>query len=252
MCNEPQKQAYYYQWGEDYFFLAGRYETALHVAKPYLKQVSLQKSGAIRVLDAGSGPGNLISKIQHFGSVFSTDCSKEALEFCRAKHGNLVFMSSLNQFSVRDESFDFAFALEVFEHIEKDKEAFEELGRALKRGGYALLTVPAFPLLWSRHDEWFGHFRRYRKGELEQKMKKAGFNILRCCYYNGHLFLPMLVLRYFKKCFGLYEGQKQDDFYKVPKWLNVLLKFLIACEVKSGLYSKLPFGTNLICLAQKT
>ena len=54
--------------------------------------------------------------------------------------------------------------LDVLEHIEDDAGALAAARDALAPGGRLLLTVPAMPCLWSRHDEANCHFRRYTRG----------------------------------------------------------------------------------------
>ncbi len=53
-----------------------------------------------------------------------------------------------------DSTFDFAIAIESFEHIEANEEAMSELARALKPGGVAVITVPT-------HWTWIFEFGRH-------------------------------------------------------------------------------------------
>ena len=49
-------------------------------------------------------------------------------------------------------SFDIVAALDVLEHVDDDRAALQSLCAQLQPGGLLLLTVPAFPFLWGRHD----------------------------------------------------------------------------------------------------
>lgn len=67
---------------------------------------------------------------------------------------------------VKDESIDFLYSLNVFEHIENDSAAMSEVYRVLKPGGKALIYVPANQKLFSAMDAKVGHYRRYSKKQL--------------------------------------------------------------------------------------
>jgi hypothetical protein len=48
--------------------------------------------------------------------------------------------------------------------------------------------VPAFRFLWSGHDVFLEHKRRYRLGEVESTMRDAGLQVVRGAYYFGFVF----------------------------------------------------------------
>ena len=60
-------------------------------------------------------------------------------------------------------------------------------------GGVLIVTVPAFQFLWGYHDELHHHRRRYRRGELVQRLKAAGLTVAYAGYFNSILFLPAAV-----------------------------------------------------------
>ena len=82
------------------------------------------------------------------------------------------------------ESCDTIVIVNVLEHIEDDVTSLKELHRTLKPGGTLLIFVPALPFLYSALDKKFGHFRRYRLGELRSKCLVAGFNISTQRYFD--------------------------------------------------------------------
>ena len=251
MRDEPEKQLYYYELGEDYFWLAGHYDVSVLEFERHLMRIGRENGlGSFRVLDAGCGPGNLISRLKSRAVVFGSDFSEAALHFCLEKHRVPVFISNLESFSMKNNSLDSIISLEVIEHVERDRNVLKEFYRILKPGGFCIVSVPAFQILWSTHDEWFGHFRRYSRKELIEKVREAGFSVVSCNYFKCFLFFPMLVMRSVKKWFGLYHGKK-DDFYTIPEWLNRLLRWMMVTEARWKINSKLPFGTNLLCVFEK-
>lgn len=81
---------------------------------------------------------------------------------------------------------DTVMCLNVLEHIEEDVEVLEKSFSLLKRQrGRLILLVPAFKALYGRMDRLGGHFRRYNKKELVEKLKGTGFHIERMFYFNS-------------------------------------------------------------------
>ena len=89
-------------------------------------------------------------------------------------------------------AFELVGAFDVIEHIEEDEAVLTELGAALVPGGGLLLTVPQHPFLWSEADTAAHHVRRYRRGELDAKVRAAGFDILQSTSFLS-LLLPLLM-----------------------------------------------------------
>ena len=60
--------------------------------------------------------------------------------------------------------------LDVLEHIEEDLATLQAVGALLAPGGHAVITVPAYRWMWSAHDEFLHHKRRYTAAELRSKV----------------------------------------------------------------------------------
>ena len=115
--------------------------------------------------------------------------------------------------------------LDVLEHLEQDRESLSALVRALKPGGIVLATVPAFPFLWSAHDEANLHFRRYERPQLRQLVTSAGFNVRELHYFFGWPLPLMYARRFF--------AHSADDGYQVqipPRPVNELFRALSKAE----------------------
>lgn len=73
-----------------------------------------------------------------------------------------------------DEHFDTVLCTAVLEHLEEPDKAIMEANRVLKKGGYAIYTVPLF---WHLHEEP-GDFYRYTRYGLNYIFEKNGFEII--------------------------------------------------------------------------
>lgn len=91
-----------------------------------------------------------------------------------------------------EESFDVVLLLDVLEHVRDDVAFLRDLAaRRLRPRGILLVTVPAWPSLYGRHDVALGHFRRYRPDALHRLCREAGLHI----EAHGGLFHTLLGVR---------------------------------------------------------
>jgi SAM-dependent methyltransferase len=80
--------------------------------------------------------------------------------------------------------FDTVLCLNVLEHIEDDVAALRRIRGVLTDGGRLVLIVPAQRRLYGAIDQAIGHYRRYERGELVDKLQTAGFNIEHTSAFN--------------------------------------------------------------------
>lgn len=153
--------------------------------------------GPNKILDVGGGTGGDLEVLGKFGDVTLVDIHPEALA---AVPDHLVAekrQADICNLPYEDNTFDFAVSFDVFEHIEDDAKAVSEIYRVLKPGGILLMTVPAFPFLFSSHDVALEHKRRYTMKAIKQLL--SPFRDLRLYYWNSLLFFPGAVIRIFRK-----------------------------------------------------
>jgi len=151
--------------------------------KPYLGR---------RLAELGAGRGSLSKLLRKHGSLLATDYRTDYLgELCeRWKHLEQLRVASLDLTVVSDyevlRSFkpDTIVCLNVLEHIEDDRTVLRTLNEVLPADCRLIFLVPFNPRLFSEVDRQIGHFRRYQKGELEDKMEAAGFKVERQFYFN--------------------------------------------------------------------
>jgi len=87
--------------------------------------------------------------------------------------------------------FDVVTLLDVLEHVPDDAALLSSLTGVLRPGGYLLISVPAWPGLFSSHDAALGHQRRYRPREALALLRDASLDPLR----EGGLFHSLLLAR---------------------------------------------------------
>jgi SAM-dependent methyltransferase len=144
--------------------------------------------------------------------------------------------------------FDVVAAFDVLEHVEKDVESLARLGEQLSPGGRLIMTVPANPWLWSKHDETHHHFRRYTRASLTSALKRAGLEPVRISYFNTLLFPLIAGLRLARKAFGVTENA--DDAMPGPV-MNGIFKAIFGLESHMIGRVSMPVGVSLLAVAKR-
>lgn len=143
-------------------------------------------------------------------------------------------------------STDLVTALDVLEHVD-DHAALAEFQRVLRPGGWAVVTVPAFPFLWSERDELAGHRRRYRRESLVALFEASGLVVAETAYYQFMLF-PLLVAS--RIVARRRPGATTAEERPAPS-LNGALRRLNELEARLGGRVRWPWGSTLAVAARK-
>ena len=83
---------------------------------------------------------------------------------------------------------DLVLMMDVLEHVDDDRGLVRLYADKVPSGAHFLATVPAFRFLWSGHDVFLEHKRRYRLAEIERTMTDAGLEVVHGAYYFGFIF----------------------------------------------------------------
>jgi glycosyltransferase involved in cell wall biosynthesis len=146
-----------------------------------------------RILEIGSGFGNMTQFFAERERVIASDLDPVACETLRAAYrddpnlevDSLKFpLGEAARERLVRERLDTAVCLNVLEHIEDDRRTLSDLHEVLQPGGRLVLLVPALPVLYGTLDRALHHFRRYARAELEEKLAGAGFQIESLRYVN--------------------------------------------------------------------
>lgn len=133
----------------------------------------------------------------------------------------------------------------MLEHVADDAAAVAEFRRVLRPGGSAVVSVPAYPWLWSGHDVAQGHRRRYTKRTLEALLRGGGFRVRRLGHFNAFLLPGAVALRLFRR------SGAQSDLRRAPSPLNALLLRALRAERKRVLAGGFPFGLSVFAVSDR-
>lgn len=163
----------------------------------------------------GDGSG---TKIRHFHSVFEKVAGTIRTEI---RPDTIIYVN-------------------VLEHIEDDVRELNLIYDTLQPGGRCLIFVPAGRALFSKFDRSIGHFRRYAKRELEEKVRRAGFRVIKSKNFDAAGVLPWFIK--YRLLGSLSLDQRSVKLYDdlvVP----------IASRLEPRL--PIPFGKNVLLVAEK-
>jgi SAM-dependent methyltransferase len=180
--------------------------TALSNAKNFRKAIIHRFQDYLRgrILEIGVGIGQiteLLSVIKSIDEIVGIEPDACFYNSFKTRLPTIRLHAGTSLELDKNEAFDGIIMVNVLEHIEDDAAELRRLHKHLKsRKGYLCIFVPARQEIFSRLDSMFGHFRRYHKSELRQKLLESGFQIIQIRYFNliGYL-LWAVNFRFFKQ-----------------------------------------------------
>ncbi|MEZ4269216.1 MAG: class I SAM-dependent methyltransferase [Myxococcota bacterium] len=201
-----------------------------------------------RICDLGCGTGGNLAMLARYGVVTGVERDPMAARMAREATGFEVQVGTAEQTELASDSFDVVCLFDVLEHLPAEGPALAEIRRILRPGGRLLLTVPAFPLLWSGHDVALHHFRRYRRAGLARVLLNAGMDLQWLSYYNAALFPPVAAVRVGRRLLG--GGSARADLGASSDGLgSSVLEAIFAAERHIVGRIPLPVGVSLIGVA---
>lgn len=192
-----------------------------------------------QILDFGAGIGFFAQKLFERGYTVNCIEPDEQQALMIRNHGITAF-NHID--SIKNDSMDFVYSLNVLEHIENDSAALVDIYQKMKPGGKLFLYVPALQILYSSMDKKVGHYRRYNRNNLENIVKKAGFKIIKSRYADSLGFFATLLYKWIGNDAGTINPKSlviyDRLFFPISRMLDYVLGFL--------------FGKNVMLVAKKT
>lgn len=141
---------------------------------------------------------------------------------------------------------DLVLMMDVLEHVDDDRWLVRHYADKVPSGAHFLVTVPAFTFLWSGHDVFLEHKRRYRLPEIETTMRDAGLDIVRGSYYFGFVFPLAAAVRVADRN----TTEPRSSLKKQGALTNGMLTALCAAELPIFPINRLA-GLSCFVLARK-
>jgi 2-polyprenyl-3-methyl-5-hydroxy-6-metoxy-1,4-benzoquinol methylase len=207
---------------------------------------------AASFLEVGCGAGSVLiglSAARPALRLAGSDAQCEGLAFAAKRMPQASFFQANACYLPFEGEFDVVGNFDVLEHIEDDRLALRQFNKAIKPGGGLVLIVPQHRWLWSELDTRVGHLRRYRRRELLDKVRKAGFQVVRATSFIS-LLLPAMYLRRATKSYK--DGNMATVEFKINPVMNWLMDKVMTLEgglIRCGV--SFPAGGSLLVVARK-
>jgi SAM-dependent methyltransferase len=202
------------------------------------------------LLDVGCGSGRTLDELAGYGIATGVDLSEDAIRCARERGHANVLRAAAEKLPFTDATFDVVTCLDVLEHTFDDRPALRELRRVTRPGGQLILTVPAYPALWSRHDERNLHRRRYTVAALRDAATAGGWDVVRHSHFNALLLLPAATVRLAERVRP--PRSARSDLERTPPTLDRVLELPFVLEsalLRAG--ARLPFGLSLLMVLRR-
>ena len=216
------------------------------------KAVALERyvgrTGYRRILDVGAGSGFFSRHLLARSDAVEATCvdtgyggdSEEAVGGKR-----IAFKKEC-----ADLDADLVLLMDVIEHVDDDVALLSEYIRRVPSGARFLITVPAFQFLWSDHDVYLGHRRRYTRAHLLRVVEAAGLSVVRSTYYFGFVLPIATALRLGKRIARPKNALVESDLKPQAPALNALLRAICMAELPFLAVNRVG-GLTVFCLCEK-
>ena len=202
------------------------------------------------VLDVGAGSGIFSRQLMDEGLCDSAVCldpnyPEERIENHNGKR--IHFVKTIEKSSQK-----LILMMDVLEHVPDDVALLKQYVDSMEASGHVFITAPAFQFMWSGHDLFLGHYRRYTIKTIEAVVKKAGMIPVKSRYFFASLFPAIAAIRLCKKALldrGALKPQSELKLY--PDWLNKALITVHDIERRTFFGLNKFFGLSLFCICRK-
>jgi len=201
----------------------------------------------LTIVDVGSGSGffaislekEFIDKIK---KVYLVDINYTAEEIANTKNDKIQKTLRI-PYEIEN---GLVILMDVLEHLEDDLKMLKDIKAAsVGNNNHFFITVPAFYSLWSGHDVYLGHYRRYKIDTLNKVLTEAKYNIENTYYLYGSLFPMVWTVRKMQNM--LKQKEATSNMKPFNPLLNKLLLGITSIDMKLATVNKI-FGVS--CVSQ--
>jgi SAM-dependent methyltransferase len=230
----------------EYFWFVTRNELIVGLANKFFPD-------ARRFLEIGCGNGAVlraVAKSRPWQRLVGSELHPSGLAHARQRLPSEVEFVQMDAREIPAVGvFDLTGAFDVIEHIADDEAVLRGMRAATLSGGGIIIAVPQHPLLWSRADDIAHHQRRYRRGELEAKLIRNGFEVLFSSSFTA-LLLPLMAI---SRLVGGHSKRHDDVFheFRLSRRVNDTFTAILRAEVRMTLAGwRWPVGGSRVVVGR--
>lgn len=200
------------------------------------------------ILDVGAGSGFFARKILSDSSAKEAWCvdigyGEDSDTFEQEKP--IYFRRSVDMLKA-----DVVLLMDILEHLDDDIGLLRDYMLKVPYGARFLISVPAFQFLWSGHDVFLEHRRRYRLNQIEDVVRQAGLTVKHSCYYFGAVFPIAASIRLVRKWLHIGNQQPRSQLSRHSALVNGILAAMSNTELPFLTHNRMV-GLTAFCVAEK-
>ena len=209
--------------------------------------VRLEPEGGWRsILDVGCGDGLFFDRLRPFGAVEGIEMDPAGVR-PDGPRADRIHIGPFDETFRPPRAYALVLMLDVLEHFRDPVAALKRAFELLEPDGTLLLTVPAFRMLWTSHDDLNHHFTRFRRASLAAAVAGASGRLLESRYFFRWMMPAKLAVRAKEAIFGATPATPRVP----PAWLNRSLYAISRAEEALVGRLPIPFGGSLLAVARR-
>jgi len=197
------------------------------------------------LLDIGSGSGFFSKGLLNKDKAKAAELMDIGYEEAHEENINGKELRYINK--ITKSNAKLVLMIDIIEHIDNDVDFLKNYLNVTNDAIF-IICVPAFNFMWSKHDVFLGHKRRYTIRTLSKLIKDAGLRTDSINYYYSGVFPLAFIVRMINKYFG--GDDNKSSLKKHNKIINALLYFISRLEIFIARYNKI-FGLSVFAVATK-
>lgn len=194
-----------------------------------------------RILDVGAGSA-IFSKHLLDGRGESAICVDSAYPEERSETYNGGMIRFVRE--IAPGNADLVLLMDVLEHVDDDIGLTRASLAGAAPGAYVLISVPAFQSLFSAHDRFLEHRRRYTIRSLEAVAAGAGLRVISTRYFFATILPLVAAIRVLQR-----GGPAKSSLKVHSPLVNSILSLAHRAEVPFFRFNRIG-GLSVFCLAR--
>ncbi len=201
------------------------------------------------ILDVGAGSGFFSKHLLKTTTAERAICVDTA--YAR-EWENVEFEKSIQyKREIGSVDVDLTLMMDVLEHVDDDVGLLRMYADKTPKNSRFLISVPAFQFLWSEHDVFLEHKRRYTLNQLEDVVRRAGFVTEHGAYYFAGIFPLVSALRVSGNIFNPNDGKGRSQLQQHSPLVNTFFSVICGMEMPFMRLNRLA-GLTAFCLARSS
>jgi len=218
-----------------------------YVSKACALRQALGRREPARIVDVGAGTGFFAKMLLRETSAVGAVCIDSGYEEDTIETENQKPIAFRRRGVVGDA--DVVLMMDVLEHVDDDVALLREFAAEAAAGTRFVVSVPAFSWLWSPHDEFLEHRRRYTLGGLLRVVSAAGLVPVSGFYFFASVFPAVAAQRLASRLLRT-TRPPASDLREHSRSTNRLLAWIGRAESSIARHNRL-FGLTAFAVGEK-